>query len=185
VQIESEGAEDTVDLSEPGCALEESVWDAILLAGIRLQGHASSLWTVMLMLVSVLVQMTFVFIVVDDLAEAKIDKGTASGLRAWRTNIAHLPYAKRKSHTRVTHLVAPDVCRTHVDPISKSSLAARVCSNDAGLEFNSQAGMFGDITRYLGSSISKGVLLLVLCLFTWLNSVIADASGALQMISAV
>ena len=44
---------------------------------------------------------------------------------------------------------------------------------------------YDEITRYMGSSMSKGVLLLVLCLFTWLNNVIADASGALQMISAV
>ena len=79
-------------------------------------------------------------------------------------------------------LFASGVCRRHLDPISGKSLSARVCENDAGLEYNSQAA------RYMGSSImmmSKGVLLLVLCLFTWLNNVIADASGALQMISTV
>ena len=36
-----------------------------------------------------------------------------------------------------------------------------------------------------GSAYAVGVLLLALCLFTWLNSVIVDASGALRMISAV
>ena len=87
------GAEDTADLmSEPGCALEESVWDATVLVGIPHQGHASSAWAVMLMLVSVLVQGTFVAIVMEDLAAKQIDQDTASGLRAWRTNIAHQPY---------------------------------------------------------------------------------------------
>ena len=79
-------------MREPGCALEESVWDATVLVGISGQGHASSAWAVMLMLVSVLVQGTFVVIIISDLAEKQIDKGTASGLRAWRTNIAHQPY---------------------------------------------------------------------------------------------
>ena len=88
----------------------------------------------------------------------------------------------RKSHK---HLFASGVCRKHLDPISEKSLAARVCKNDPGLEYNSQAAMFADLTRYMDSTISKGVLLLVLCLFTWLNSVIGDASGALKMISAV
>ena len=45
--------------------------------------------------------------------------------------------------------------------------------------------MYDEITRYMDGIISKGGLLLVLCLFTWLNSAIADASGALRMISAV
>ena len=93
-QVQTEtGAKDTADLmSEPGCTLEESVWDATVLVGIPRQGHASSAWAVMLMLVCVLVQGTFVAIVMKDLAEKRIDKGTASGLRAWRTNIAHQPY---------------------------------------------------------------------------------------------
>ena len=35
------------------------------------------------------------------------------------------------------------------------------------------------------STNAVGVLLLVLCLFTWFNSVVTDASNALRLISAV
>ena len=96
----------------------------------------------------------------------------------------HSPPAVR-ARKSLSICFASGVCREHVDPISKKSLAARVCENDAGLEYNSQAAMYDAIARCMGSSISKGVLLLVLCLFTWLNSVIGDASGALKMICAV
>ena len=84
--------EDEADLGEQGCALEESVWDASLLVLTTLHGHASSAWAVMLLLVNMLMQWTFVYIVLIDLAKQDINKDTVLGFRAWRTNIAHLPY---------------------------------------------------------------------------------------------
>ena len=57
---------------------------------------------------------------------------------------------------------------------------------DAGISFNSQASIFHSIDRYTdGLFFGNGVVLLVLCLFTWLNSAIADASAALRVSSAV
>ena len=92
VRIESRDEDAADPMSEPGCSLEESVWDAAVLVGISRQGLASSLWTVMLMLVSMLKQVIFAYIVSHYLAEKQIHKGTASGLRAWRTNVAHQLY---------------------------------------------------------------------------------------------
>ena len=81
-------------------------------------------------------------------------------------------------------MCASYVCREQVDPISKLSLATRVCNSDHGLAYSSQASTFEDIDRYTDRN-NSGVLLLVLCLFTWLNSVIGDISNALRVISAV
>ena len=66
---------------------------------------------------------------------------------------------------------------------SEVSLAARVCSDEPGLAYSRQAALFQAIDRYEQDSI--GILLLILCLFIWINSVITDASGALRMIAAV
>ena len=66
---------------------------------------------------------------------------------------------------------------------SEVSLAARVCSDEPGLAYSRQAALFQAIDRYEQDSI--GILLLILCLFIWINSVISDASGALRMIAAV
>ena len=76
-----------------GCALKDSVWDASITVWLHPQELASSAWTGMLLFLNLLVQGTFTYIVLKDLAKAEIDKGVAEGLRTWRTNIGHSPYA--------------------------------------------------------------------------------------------
>ena len=67
----------------------------------------------------------------------------------------------------------------HVDPIGGSSLAARVCNDEPGLEYNSQAAVFIDIIRYE----DLGRLLCSLCIFIWITSVIADVGAAIRLIA--
>ena len=149
------------DATNDGCVLEESLWDASLLVGIQGQGALSSAWTVKLLLLNIIAQGLFTFIVIVDLTSREINENAPAGFRAWRRNIAH--------------------SSANVDAITGVSLAARVCHNHVGLEAStSQAAMFAAIKRYE----EYGELLVVLCLFVWFNTVIADISGALRMIAA-
>ena len=189
------------DEAGDGCVLEDSLWDASILVCMKGQGLASSAWSVMLLLVNCLVQAILTVIVLVDLTEEEIGNETAAGFRAWRANIAQSLYACIHAHMHIVHghVHARIVCihtridmyscmgtcmhafRKHFDSISGLSLAARVCADDEGLQFNSQADAFQAIQRYE----KIGMPLLVMCLFVWFNNVISDLSAAFRMMAVV
>ena len=84
--------------------------------------------------------------------------------RDWRTNIAHLV--------------------KNVDPISGMPLAARVCIDHGGLEYNAQAADFSDIVTYMAHGL-PGPWLAALCSFMWIVKVINEIGCTLRVTVAV
>ena len=109
------------------CKLEQSIWDASLLMGAEGHGRATTAWAVMLLLLNILVQGVFAYIVSNDLTAQKYTDARTESYRDWRIHTGH--------------------AFAEYDPISNRSLAARVCSNEPGLAVsNTQAHAFKEIT---------------------------------------
>ena len=135
------------------CRLAESIWDAFVVVAICEPGESrtaeekiAAAWAMMLLLVNLILQGMFSFIVNWKMAEAEFTEDQAQAFRTWRRNIAH------------------DL--SNVDPISKQSLAARVCGGEDGLsQASTQKEAYENITVYNTNMV--GPILLVLVCWTW------------------
>ena len=108
-QLSEEAAEDMVPLGE-------TMWDASLLLGVGELGTLHSIIGLFALLANTFVQLVFAVIVVDLGADDRITDETAKAFQFWRLNIAHR--------------------LEFYDPITETSLAARVCSGDDGIELS-------------------------------------------------
>ena len=139
--------------------LERSIWDASLLAGVKGQKRACAAFAVMLVILNTLVQGFFSYIVNSQLTTPIYTDDNVAQYRSWRINVGHA-----------------------LGHASELSLAARVCSGDAGLESSTmQMKAVKDIERYLPT----GPYLQALCCFVWFLGIIKDLVGAIRRIDAV
>ena len=161
IELDAENCKvvDDQELEHEGSELQESIWDAALLVGVHDMSALCTVWTVVLVLFNVVVQVMFIYIVLLDLMPRNLSEATVKGYRAWRTNIAHMS--------------------KHQDPISLQSLAAQVCEQNVGLQYGSQVDAFSAVMNYA----DRGPLLATLCCFMWLVTVINEASSALALLT--
>jgi hypothetical protein len=104
----------------------------------------------MLLLVNILVQGFFAYIVNNDLTAPTYTDARTKSYRDWRINTGH--------------------ALAGYDPISKRSLAARVCSNNPGLAVsNTQAHAFKEIT---GGFVSHVHACTSVCISSAMNHVL-------------
>ena len=163
--VTAEDREEDPDDEDSAVALQESIWDASLLVGIAKaeMGFPCIAWTIGCIGLNVLVQTTITSIIVTQMTASTFDEAYAAGLRNWRVNIAH--------------------ALKHADPITGVPLAVRVCANDPGLEYSSQAADFQAIVGYTRSNV--GPLLTALCCFMWLVTVVTEVAACLRVTAAV
>ena len=142
--------------------LEGSMWHVGLLIGTHPVGAGASAMLVLLMMINLIVQAGFLFVVVTDLSEATVSAQTVEGLKNWRRTTAH--------HYQ------------HYNALMGESMASRLCSQDSGLDSSaSQSSLFTDLKNYLGEGDAvffgaSGPMMTTLALFTWLCTISKEFS---------
>ena len=156
--------------------LEQSVWDSSILLFTPQVSIAVSIWSVSLLLLNLLLQLFFAT-QLDRLTDPPFSDQDVTELRRWRTNIAHdLKY---------------------LDPLAQTSLAARVCSEDSGVEMSGlQATYVADLNAYLTptenpaslgllSGIPVGATVSFVCCVVWMLAVVHELSCIYRVLRAV
>ena len=154
---------------EDGVKLEASVWDAALLMGTPQMDDLGSAFVALLLVVNVVAQGMFCYIVAGALSDANVTEDTVAELRTWRRNVAH-------------HV-------DHYDELSQRTLAERVCAEDAGLEMSgSQAVSYGELRSYLGpgdGANNTGQAMCTLALFAWILVVLLELRAVARLCRAL
>ena len=150
--------------------LEESVWDAILVLFTPKVGKAASLFGLVLLLINLLVQVFFTQLVLTHLTDPAFSNEDVTELRRWRTNIAH--------------------DSKYLDPFARTTLAARVCGMDSGVEMSGlQAQYVKDLNAFLEESFldgfTTGHLVMTFCCFVWCMSIVGEFSSCFRVLKAV
>lgn len=118
-----------------GICLNGSLWDASAIIGTDVVGGwAASLYTFLLLAMNLVIQIVFVYLLVDpSLSGPKMTRNDIDALRGWRTSVAHeFKYYNAER---------------------KESLASRLCSQDPSLELSgSQQALYNELVRYIGKA---------------------------------
>lgn len=164
---DDEGAED-VNV-ECTYTLNPSVWDAALIIGTAQVGRAGSTFALMLLLLNLVVQGVFVFLVTDALTAPVFSGGSITALREWRRNIAHSP--------------------RFADLVNSRTLASRVCAEEAGLEVSgAQKSAISSIKKFIGAgkgNYRPGMIMCCLCLLMWTLTVSKEINDIFRFARAV
>mmetsp|Transcript_26972 Transcript_26972/g.34994 ORF Transcript_26972/g.34994 Transcript_26972/m.34994 type:complete len:798 (+) Transcript_26972:29-2422(+) len=146
------------DISDNEYALSGSMWDVVILLGTRSVGIAGTLYSTMLLIMNIIIQFIFCYIVLANFTTETFDDSTILGFRSWRRNIAH--------------------SSEFMEVSSEVSLASRICNNDSGLELSgSQAVSHQWLSSYLNGN---GSLMCVLTVIMWLFTVLKEISSILS-----
>ena len=167
--------EDENETQKDKYVLEESIWDSALLLFTPQVGIAVSLYGMFLLLVNLGLQAFFTQLVLTKLTDPAFSDGDITELRKWRTNIAHdLKY---------------------LDPFAHTSLGARVCSEDSGVEMSGlQAQYVEELNAYLeqfdgyttiADGYTVGGLVILICCFVWCITILKDINSNFRLIKAV
>ena len=167
--------EDENETQKDKYVLEESIWDSALLLFTPQVGIAVSLYGMFLLLVNLGLQAFFTQLVLTKLTDPAFSDGDITELRKWRTNIAHdLKY---------------------LDPFAHTSLGARVCSEDSGVEMSGlQAQYVEELNAYLeqfdgyttiADGYTVGGLVMLICCFVWCMTILKDTNSNFRLIKAV
>ena len=97
-------------------SIGETMWEASLLLNTQELGTVHTILGLIALLLNIFVQSAFTFIVLNMGADDRVTGDTVDAFHSWRLNIAH----------RLEYM----------DRITDQSLAARVCSGDAGIELS-------------------------------------------------
>ena len=93
-------------------ALEDSVWDVSVFVAVYGQGELCAFWTIMLIIGNAFIQTVFSIVVFDFVAIPEYTDEMAAGFRTWRRKVGHN--------------------LAHIDRVTETSLAARMCAADDG-----------------------------------------------------
>eukprot|EP00930_Biecheleria_cincta_P030438 TRINITY_DN21086_c0_g1_i2.p1 TRINITY_DN21086_c0_g1~~TRINITY_DN21086_c0_g1_i2.p1 ORF type:complete len:871 (+),score=128.21 TRINITY_DN21086_c0_g1_i2:27-2615(+) len=155
--------------TEENYVFGESVWDIAVFIGTDVLGTAGSIQTMVLVVISILMQVVFVMIAYFNFLEPQLSQATIDDISAWRTSSGHdlLSY----------------------DPVTGSSLTARVCAKDGSLSVSgSQMTLYEEIEAYLQSDtdselqgIFDGQLLCIVALVCWFLMVAKEMNRALAL----
>ena len=146
------------------CALEGSVWDAVLLVGTPVLGGAGTAFIALLIALNLAMQAVFIHVVSTAFTSSAYTSESLDQLRTWRRNVAH------------------DI--THMDPVTRKSLALRVCEKDSGLAMSgSQVSQFAVLDEYLNSGI--GAIMCALGIVCWCLSVSREINRCFDVAYAV
>mmetsp|Transcript_26980 Transcript_26980/g.35006 ORF Transcript_26980/g.35006 Transcript_26980/m.35006 type:complete len:798 (+) Transcript_26980:29-2422(+) len=146
------------DISDNEYALSGSMWDVVILLGTRSVGIAGTLYSTMLLIMNIIIQFIFCYIVLANFTAETFDDNAILGFRSWRRNIAH--------------------SSDFMEDISEVSLASRICNNDSGLELSgSQAVSHEWLSSYLNGN---GSLMCILTVTMWLLTVLKEISSIIS-----
>ena len=145
--------------------LSSSIWDTALLLGTKPCGMAGSIFGLGLILANAVGQGLFVYIVaMTDLSEKNYDEDSVDSLITWRRTVAH------------------DI--QHYNPITRQSLASRVCNGDDGLEMSAgQQASFGEVSQYLSGDV-LGMLMAVFAMGMWFLTVCRELASVWSHVRA-
>ena len=87
--VEEERKDAALEAFQNEYEFEGSVWDTTLLVGLPRVGAAGSGFLVVLLLMNVMIQAFFTYIVINSLSSPVITDGTVSEFRLWRTTVGH------------------------------------------------------------------------------------------------
>lgn len=159
-KIETEVKEEELDRTY---ALSQSMWDVVLLIGLPEVGQAGSIFSCLLLIINILVQFVFVFIVLDNFTQESFSDDVILGFRSWRRNISH--------------------SSKFMEGITEVSLASRICNNDSGLELSGNQAVAHEL---LGNYITGGgSLMCILTIIMWLLTVAKEISACVSFCQAV
>ena len=129
---------------------------------------AASVHLAVLLLLNVVVQTLFSYLVYSAFRQPEIDADTVSGFRTWRRNTGH------------------DLAGYSVS--TESSMAQRVCDGDSSLDSSTnQAQTVEELNQYLGPDGlgMDGVLMCLLALLTWILTVSKELLASTAIVRAV
>ena len=164
------------DTIEQAFQLNGSIWEAPLIINTAPLGVGGSVVGCVLLVINLLIQLIFTSITMRSLTDPAFDDDDILSLRAWRRTVAH--------HIK------------YMDPVSKTSLAERVCDGDSGIEISQgQSAAHQDLDDYLenyspfggmsNAPISVGPMMCVLALVCWSMSVFKELNAALSFLVAL
>ena len=146
------------------CALEGSVWDATLLAGTPVLGSAGTAFIALLIALNLMMQSIFIVVVSSAFTNEVYTDESLDQLRIWRLTTAH------------------DI--KYMDPITKKSMALRVCERDSGLSMSgSQVAQFALLDDYLSNGV--GAIMCTLGIICWCLSVSREVNRCFEFGYAV
>ena len=143
--------------------LEESIWDAQLFVFTPQCGISVSIVTLLLLLINCTLQGFFVALVFTELTAEAFSDDSITELRSWRTNAGH--------------------SLQYMDPITRTSLVARVCGQNAGVELSGLQATYVEVLShfladsFLGFGGTIGTLTMACCCFVWTMSVVKEISA--------
>eukprot|EP00439_Symbiodinium_sp_Y106_P018663 s797_g2.t1 len=151
---EEVGPVKTEDTSTP-VRIEESAWNIVLVLGLADAGWFDNLFAVLLVLLNLLMQVSFMQILLSEYFMGEPFETSVQSAKDWRTSIAH--------------------DSRHLD-LAGTSLVSRVCAGDGSLILSTvQATLVGQINDFLGLQATEfafnfwqpGTLLCMLCILLW------------------
>lgn len=128
------------------CGWQCSIWDAAFFLGTPQLSPAGSVFMLWLLVVNIVIQVTYTYIVADNLTQPFFTAELVDGFSSWRARMTASQF---------------------FDPALNMSLAERVCSEDPSLEMSTQqANVIADINEYK----ADGPLMCVLAICIWVNA---------------
>eukprot|EP00913_Durusdinium_trenchii_P035657 g33367.t1 len=160
-QVDSKASEDRDDYF-----FQSSTWDLALFVGTDVVGTFGSLHTMVLVLSTFMIQLVFVGVVALNFSQPRVDHFSIQDAKRWRLATGHM--------------------ETFWDPLTKASLASRVCNNDQALHVaNGQASLFQTVNTYLGEAgapfLFRGPVLGMVALTLWFLMVSDDVTTTLDL----
>lgn len=157
-QVDSKASEDYF--------FQSSTWDLALFVGTDVVGTFGSLHTMVLVLSTFMIQLVFVGVVALNFSQPRVDHFSIQDAKRWRLATGHM--------------------ETFWDPLTKASLASRVCNNDQALHVaNGQASLFQTVNTYLGEAgapfLFRGPVLGMVALTLWFLMVSDDVTTTLDL----
>lgn len=160
-------------VAQESVALEESMWDCVLLVGMGGTDTAAAAQVAVLIALNIVAQAVFLFVLAAptaDLTSPKYGDEEVEAFQRWRMNVGHT--------------------YEHYNRFLRQSLTARLCENDLSLESSATQQAAHDlISAYVGNSLASGyyvgILMSTLALFVWFLTVIKELNGSWSSALAV
>lgn len=145
--------------------IKEKMYYGIIFLFHPLQGRLGSTFVILLVLISLVAQTFFIYLVNVGFSETQFDETEQQAFRSWRLNVAH------------------DMGR--LDILSETSLASRVCDVEAhgSLDTSTKQALYvADLLEYLANDL--GCYFCLVTMFCWCAFIVEEIKHAVGFLSA-
>ena len=139
------------------CELSHSIWDACVLTGTGSVGHAESCVLLLLFVLNLVLQLTFLWIVYSSMLVDPVGSAALDGLLRFRLGVAH--------------------SASYADPVGHTSMISKVCGEDGALHTSAgQARLYSEARVFA----RDGMGLCFLAQTVWFVTVMTELNEALR-----